>query len=134
MFTAAPESGIREYAAEHDWLTIVQLPTCAPDLNPVEDIWSLPRRAVTTNTAFTDREHLVRAIRSGTHRIQRNPCLIDGCLVGTGLVPCAGLLVRDGPLHLRFPRDAEDADSGSDGTHERTCDHGCTPEILARVA
>ncbi|WP_457735336.1 helix-turn-helix domain-containing protein, partial [Streptomyces scabiei] len=33
---------------------------------------------------------------------------------------------------LRFPRDAEEVDSGSDGTHERTCDHGCTPEILAR--
>jgi hypothetical protein len=35
---------------------------------------------------------------------------------------------------VRFPRDAEEVDSGSDGTHERTCDHGCTPEILARVA
>ncbi|MDX2539742.1 hypothetical protein PV437_42310, partial [Streptomyces scabiei] len=36
------------------------------------------------------------------------------------------------PDFLRFPRDAEEVDSGSDGTHERTCDHGCTPEILAR--
>ncbi|MET9550059.1 transposase [Streptomyces sp. NPDC006627] len=80
-------AGIREYAAEHDWLTIVQLPTYAPDLNPVEGIWSLLRRAVTANTVFTDREHLVRAVRSGMHRIQRNPSLIDGCLAGTGLVP-----------------------------------------------
>lgn len=27
-------TGIREYAAGHDWLTITQLPTYAPDLNP----------------------------------------------------------------------------------------------------
>ncbi|MEV7424432.1 MULTISPECIES: carboxylesterase family protein [unclassified Streptomyces] len=32
------------------------------------------------------------------------------------------------------PRDAEEADSRSDGTHERTCVRGCTSETLARVA
>ncbi|MFF1594922.1 hypothetical protein ACFVY0_43750, partial [Streptomyces sp. NPDC058286] len=32
---------------------------------------------------------------------------------------------------MRFPRDAEDADSGSDGTHERNIDHGCPQEVLA---
>ncbi|MER5851889.1 hypothetical protein ABT126_33915, partial [Streptomyces sp. NPDC002012] len=32
---------------------------------------------------------------------------------------------------LRFPRDAERSDSGSDGTHERNIDHGCPQEILA---
>ncbi|MEU0432784.1 transposase [Streptomyces sp. NPDC006290] len=30
--------------ADHDWLTIFQLPSYAPDLNPVEDVWSLLRR------------------------------------------------------------------------------------------
>jgi transposase len=34
-------AGMREYAAAHDCLTIVQLPSYAPDLNPVEGIWSL---------------------------------------------------------------------------------------------
>lgn len=34
-------AGMREYAGAHDWLTIVQLPSYAPDLNPVEGIWSL---------------------------------------------------------------------------------------------
>ncbi|WP_406733629.1 transposase [Streptomyces sp. NBC_01794] len=82
---SAGSSGLRQYAAEHDWLTIVQLPTYAPDLNPVEGIWSLLRRAATANVVFADRDHLVRAVRSGMRRIQRKPHLIDGCLAGTGL-------------------------------------------------
>lgn len=32
-------SRLRQYAAEHGWLTIVQLPTYAHDLNPVQGIW-----------------------------------------------------------------------------------------------
>ncbi|KOU53638.1 transposase, partial [Streptomyces sp. WM6378] len=78
---------IRDYAAEHDWLTIVQLPSYSPGLNPVEGIWSLLRRAVTANIVFADRDHLVRAVRSGLRRIQHTPDLIDGCLDGTGLSP-----------------------------------------------
>lgn len=37
-------------------------------------------------------------------------------------------------LALRFPRDAEGGDGWSDGSHERTCDHGCPEEIPAGVA
>ncbi|OPC76650.1 DDE endonuclease [Embleya scabrispora] len=79
-------SGLREYAAAHDWLTIRQLPSYAPDLNPVEGIWSLLRRGFTGNVAFTDADHLVRTIRQGLRHIQRHPHLIDGCLAETGLV------------------------------------------------
>jgi putative transposase len=39
-------AGMRQYAADHDWLTIFQLPSYAPDLNPVEGIWSLLRRGL----------------------------------------------------------------------------------------
>jgi len=76
---------MREYAAAHDWLTIVQLPSYAPDLNPVEGIWSLLRRGPLANTAFTDDEHLERTLRRGLRHIQLRPDLIDGCLTGTGL-------------------------------------------------
>ncbi|WP_406132239.1 transposase [Streptomyces sp. NBC_00989] len=78
-------AGMREYAAAHDWLTIVQLPSYAPDLNPVEGIWSLLRRGPLANTAFTDDEHLERTLRRGLRHIQLRPDLIDGCLAGTGL-------------------------------------------------
>lgn len=76
---------MREYAAVHDWLTIVQLPSCAPDLNPVEGIWSLLRRGPLANTAFTDDEHLERTLRRGLRHIQLRPDLINGCLAGTRL-------------------------------------------------
>ncbi|MFF0449943.1 transposase [Streptomyces sp. NPDC004609] len=78
-------SRLRRYAADHDWLTIVQLPSYAPELNPVEGIWSLLRRSATANMLFADRDRLVRAVRSGMRRIQRRPHLIDGCLAETGL-------------------------------------------------
>jgi transposase len=32
---------MRQYIADHDWLTVYHLPAYAPDLNPVEGIWSL---------------------------------------------------------------------------------------------
>ena len=78
-------AGLRQYAADHDWLTIYQLPSYAPDLNPVEGIWSLLRRGHTANVAFTDPEHLERTLRHGLAQIQRRPHLIDGCLTETGL-------------------------------------------------
>ncbi|MFI0967932.1 transposase [Streptomyces sp. NPDC021080] len=77
-------AGTRQFAAAHDWLTIVQLPSYAPDLNPVEGVRSLLRRGPPANVAFTDHEHLERVLRRELRRIQRHPELIDGCLTGTG--------------------------------------------------
>ncbi|MEB3963113.1 transposase, partial [Streptomyces kunmingensis] len=76
---------MRQYAAEHDWLTIIQLPSYAPDLNPVEGIWSLMRRGPLANTAFSDEDHLERSLRRGLRHIQLRPHLIDGYLPETGL-------------------------------------------------
>ncbi|MDQ1023163.1 hypothetical protein QF035_000745 [Streptomyces umbrinus] len=75
-------AGMRQYAADHDWLTICQLPSYAPDLNPVEGIWSLLRRGALANVAFTDPDpdHLTRTLRRALSQIQRRPDLIDGCL------------------------------------------------------
>jgi hypothetical protein len=77
--------GMRKYAADHEWLTIVQLPSYSPDLNPVEGIWSLLRRGPMANTAFSDPDHLTRTLRRGLAHLQRHPELIDGCLTETGL-------------------------------------------------
>jgi len=78
-------AGMRDYADGHDWLTIVQLPSYAPDVNPVEGVWSLLRRGPLANTAFTDDDHLERTLRRGLRHIQLRPDLIDGCLTGTRL-------------------------------------------------
>ncbi|MFF0630784.1 transposase, partial [Streptomyces sp. NPDC004296] len=76
---------LRKYAEGHDWLTIVQLPSFAPDLNPVEGIWSLLRRRYMANVAFENPDHLTQTLRHGLACIQRRPHLLDGCLAETGL-------------------------------------------------
>ncbi|MFD5921744.1 transposase [Kitasatospora sp. NPDC058201] len=78
-------AGLKRYETEHDWLTTVRLPAYAPDLNPVEVVWSLVRRA-TANTAFDTPDDLDRELRRELRRIQLRPHLIDGCLTATGLV------------------------------------------------
>jgi len=76
--------GMREFVETHAWLTVYQLPPYSPDLNPVEGIWSLLRRKL-ANTAFTDPDHLISAVRRGLREIQYQPRLIDGVLTETGL-------------------------------------------------
>jgi transposase len=76
---------LRKSAEARDWLTIYYLPPYAPDLNPVEGIWSLLRRGWLSNVAFSTPEHLVQRIRRGLRHIQYRSDLIDGCLAETGL-------------------------------------------------
>ncbi|MEU2956847.1 IS630 family transposase, partial [Streptomyces xanthochromogenes] len=57
----------------------------APDLNPVEGIWSVLRRTTQANTASTDPDHLIHRLRHGLRQIQYRSDIIDGCLTGTGL-------------------------------------------------
>ncbi|MFD4144711.1 transposase [Streptomyces sp. NPDC058572] len=77
-------AGLREFAASRDRLTIYHLPTYAPDLNPVEGIWSLLRRGWLSNIAFTTPEHLVQRVRRRLRHIQYRSDLKDGCLAKTG--------------------------------------------------
>jgi transposase len=77
---------LREFiAANASWLTVVQLPTYAPDLNPTEGIWSLVKRDV-GNLAATDITEVTAAVKRRLKSLQYQPRLIDGCLAGTGLV------------------------------------------------
>lgn len=78
-------AGMRRFIAEHDWLTVYHLPPYAPQLNPVEGIWSLLRRGALANRIFTDPEDLIRVVRRGLREIQYRPHLIDGVLAETGL-------------------------------------------------
>lgn len=68
-----------------EWLSSYRLPPYAPDLNPVEGIWSLLRRSSQANTAFQNPTHLMRTLRHGLRRIQYRHNLIDSCLTTTGL-------------------------------------------------
>ncbi|WRZ44949.1 transposase [Streptomyces sp. NBC_00151] len=76
---------LREFVDTHDWISCYFLPAYAPDLNPVEGIWSLLRRNSQVNTAFSDPDHLISTLRHGLRKIQYRSNLIDGCLAETGL-------------------------------------------------
>ncbi|MFD5989711.1 transposase [Streptomyces cyaneofuscatus] len=81
---------MRAFIDAQDWITAYHLPPYAPDLNPVENIWSVLRRTTQANTAFTDPDHLIRRLRHGLSRIQYRGDIIDGCLTATGLILASG--------------------------------------------
>lgn len=76
---------MKAFIDTQDRLTAHHLPSYAPDLNPVEGIWSLLRRTTQANTAFTDPNHPMNRLRHGLRQIQYRSDIIDGCLTGTGL-------------------------------------------------
>jgi hypothetical protein len=52
---------------------------------PTEGIWSVLKRGVLANLAVASFARLVQVIRHGLKKIQYQPRLIEGCLIGTGL-------------------------------------------------
>jgi len=76
---------LRAFTSAQPWLRVFWLPAYAPDLNPVEGIWSVLKRGVLANLAVASFGHLVQVIRHGLKKIQYQPGLIEGCLAGTGL-------------------------------------------------
>ncbi|MEZ3181314.1 transposase [Streptomyces pimonensis] len=78
------DTRLRAFTDTHDWITAYQLPPYAPDLNPVEGIWSPVRRTGRNNTAFTDPDHLMHVPRRTLRELQYRSETIDGCLAATG--------------------------------------------------
>lgn len=77
---------LREFIdANAEWLTVVQLPTCAPDLNPTEGVWSLVKRDIGNLAAAASLSQITRAIKHRLKTLQYRPDVIEGCLAGTGL-------------------------------------------------
>jgi transposase len=72
-------------AEQADWLQVVELPGYAPDLNPVEPMWSAVKGKDLANYAATDLADLWRAARRGLTRIRRNHALLWSFLAATGL-------------------------------------------------
>jgi transposase len=76
---------VKEFiAANEDWLTVCQLPSCAPDVNPQEGIWGLVKRGI-GGLAVADVDHLAKTVRTRLKKIPYRPHLIDGCLIQAGL-------------------------------------------------
>ena len=76
---------MREFTGAHpDWLTVVQLPGYAPELNPVEGVWANMKNGL-GNLAARNVDQLAKIVRNRLKRIQYRPALISGFLAQTGL-------------------------------------------------
>jgi transposase len=76
---------MREFTAAHpDWLTVVQLPAYAPELNPCEGAWANMKNGL-GNLAASTLDQLAAITASRLRRIQHRPDLITGFLSHTGL-------------------------------------------------
>jgi transposase len=77
-------AAMRELIAARDWLHVIRLPAYAPELNPVEHVWSHVKRGL-GNLLVRGIEELVAVLKNRLKRIQYRPELLDAFLVHTGL-------------------------------------------------
>jgi putative transposase len=75
---------MRELIATRNWLHVIRLPAYAPDLNPVDAVWSHLKRSI-GNLAVHGVDHLQAIITNRLGRIQYRTDLLDGFLTRTGL-------------------------------------------------
>jgi putative transposase len=76
---------MRTFTGAHpDWLTVIQLPVYAPDLNPAEGVWANMKNAL-GNLAAPTVSDLAAIVKNRLKSIQYRPALIDGFLAQTGL-------------------------------------------------
>ena len=75
-----------EFATDNaDWLSIVRLPSYAPDLNPIETLWSSWKRTYLANLCL-DKVDEVRDILEQNQDQLCDHDLLCGCLVASGIV------------------------------------------------
>jgi hypothetical protein len=77
---------MRELITNRPWLRVYQLPGYAPELNPVEKVWSAMKRSP-ANLPATTAAALTTAVKNRLKRMQYRTGLIDGYLTATGLRP-----------------------------------------------
>ena len=75
---------MRELITARDWLTVYRLPPYAPELNPVEPVWSSLKRSL-ANLVKQDIGQLTVLVKTRLRRMQYRPGLLDSFLARTGL-------------------------------------------------
>lgn len=77
---------MRELVAARSWLTVYQLPLYAPELNPVEGVWSHLKRSLANLTKHS-LDELTALVKTRLKRMQYRPGLIEAFTAKTGLNP-----------------------------------------------
>ncbi len=73
-----------ELIAARDWLTACRLPPYAPELNPVEAVWSHLKRSL-ANLAKRNIGQFTALVKTRLKRMQYRPGLLEGFLAKTDL-------------------------------------------------
>jgi transposase len=77
---------VRGQLADRPWLSVVHLPKYAPELNPVETLWSHLKTHL-ANRTFRSLDELEEVMRSHLRSTQRRPGLLRGFIRSVGLDP-----------------------------------------------
>lgn len=72
-------------ADQHSWLSVVRLPAYAPDLNPVECIWSSIKGKELANLCADNLQGMVDGVRDGFERVHSQQTLLHSFLNHAGL-------------------------------------------------
>ncbi|WP_250852729.1 transposase [Streptomyces rhizosphaericus] len=76
---------MRAWVAGQDWLTLERLPAYAPELNPVELLWSAIKTRELTNLTGDHLADVADATERGIHRVCSDKHLPWSFLTHTGL-------------------------------------------------
>jgi len=71
--------------ANRHWLEAKRLPAYAPELNPVEGLWSWMKQTTVANFCPEGLDPIRRRVRKGRHRLARRGDLIESFLRKAGL-------------------------------------------------
>lgn len=77
-------AAMRDLIATRTWLTVYRLPTYAPELNPVEGVWSAMKSGL-ANLAKRSIEGVKTLAKRRLRRLQYRPATLKGFLAKTGL-------------------------------------------------
>jgi len=77
-------AAVRGRLAEYGW-SAERLPAYAPELNPVEGLWSWTKGTTLANRGREELLLLMDAVRHATRRIRRLPSVLAGLLAKAGL-------------------------------------------------
>lgn len=68
------------------WLSVVRLPACAPEMNPVESLWAIILGQELANRSIKDLGEMVEGVRSGFQRVHSEEWLLHSFLNHAGLM------------------------------------------------
>lgn len=79
-------TAMRTLIAARPWLRVYTLPAYAPELNPVEKVWSHLKRGL-ANLAASNVTNLAKLAKTRLKKMQYTDGLVDGFFKATGLSP-----------------------------------------------